>query len=122
MYESQEEGGSHDLYLCHRLNLAAALCFKPRDGKSRPRFFINMVYGQPEKKSTPPPGAEGQRNINGRKWFTSYVLITSAVCRPAGRISQEPPVSVEGREAFPAGSVCFHPYLFIVPTSGQRLQ
>ena len=53
-------------YLCRCLQSAfCCLCFKPR-AEDDPRFFINMVYGQPEKNSRHYLGLK-TRNINGKK-------------------------------------------------------
>uniref|UniRef100_A0AC11E966 Uncharacterized protein n=1 Tax=Ovis aries TaxID=9940 RepID=A0AC11E966_SHEEP len=66
VYEEPSEEAEAMTYLCHRLRSAfCCLCFKPR-AEDEPRFFINMVYGQPEKKSRRYLGLK-TRNINGKK-------------------------------------------------------
>ncbi|XP_068827663.1 polycystin family receptor for egg jelly [Capricornis sumatraensis] len=66
VYEEPSEEAEAMTYLCHRLrSVFCCLCFKPR-AEDEPRFFINMVYGQPEKKSRRYLGLK-TRNINGKK-------------------------------------------------------
>ena len=66
VYEEPSEEAEAMTYLCHRVRSAfCCLCFKPR-AEDEPRFFINMVYGQPEKKSRRYLGLK-TRNINGKK-------------------------------------------------------
>ncbi|XP_059743190.1 polycystin family receptor for egg jelly [Bos taurus] len=66
VYEEPSEEAEAMTYLCRRLRSAfCCLCFKPR-AEDEPKFFINMVYGQPEKNSRHYLGLK-TRNINGKK-------------------------------------------------------
>ncbi|KAJ1062116.1 hypothetical protein K5549_008458 [Capra hircus] len=66
VYEEPSEEAEAMTYLCHWLrSVFCCLCLKPR-AEDEPRFFINMVYGQPEKKSRRYLGLK-TRNINGKK-------------------------------------------------------
>ncbi|XP_055441485.1 polycystin family receptor for egg jelly-like [Bubalus kerabau] len=66
VYEEPSEEAEAMTYLCRRLRSAfCCLCFKPR-AEDEPKFFINMVYGQPEKNSHRYLGLK-TRNINGKK-------------------------------------------------------
>uniref|UniRef100_A0A4W2CFS7 Polycystin family receptor for egg jelly n=1 Tax=Bos indicus x Bos taurus TaxID=30522 RepID=A0A4W2CFS7_BOBOX len=66
VYEEPSEEVEAMTYLCRCLQSAfCCLCFKPR-AEDDPRFFINMVYGQPEKNSRRYLGLK-TRNINGKK-------------------------------------------------------
>ncbi|XP_060979901.1 polycystin family receptor for egg jelly-like [Dama dama] len=66
VYEEPSEEAEAMTYLCRRLRSAfCCLCFKPR-AEDEPKFFINMVYGQPEKNSRRYLGLK-TRNINGKK-------------------------------------------------------
>ncbi|XP_055250859.1 polycystin family receptor for egg jelly [Moschus berezovskii] len=66
VYEEPSEEAEAMVYLCRRLRSAfCCLCFKPR-AEDEPKFFINMVYGQPEKNSRRYLGLK-TRNINGKK-------------------------------------------------------
>ncbi|CAI9165807.1 unnamed protein product [Rangifer tarandus platyrhynchus] len=66
VYEEPSEEAEAMTYLCRRLRSAfCCLCFKPR-AEDEPKFFINMVYGHPEKNSRRYLGLK-TRNINGKK-------------------------------------------------------
>ncbi|XP_043297252.1 polycystic kidney disease and receptor for egg jelly-related protein-like [Cervus canadensis] len=66
VYEEPSEEAEAMTYLCRRLRSAfCCLCFKPR-AEDEPKFFINMVYGHPEKNSRHYLGLK-TRNINGKK-------------------------------------------------------
>ena len=66
VYEEPSEEVEAMTYLCRCLRSAfCCLCFKPR-AEDEPKFFINMVYGQPEKNSRHYLGLK-TRNINGKK-------------------------------------------------------
>ncbi|XP_044084550.1 polycystic kidney disease and receptor for egg jelly-related protein-like [Neovison vison] len=66
VYEEPSDEAEAMTYLCRKLRaMFRFLTFQPRD-KDEPEFFVNMVYGQPEKKSQRYLGLK-TRNINGKK-------------------------------------------------------
>nr|XP_058937644.1 polycystin family receptor for egg jelly [Kogia breviceps] len=65
VYEEPSEEAEAVTYLCHRLRTAFGfLSFRSR--ADQPKFFVNMVYGQPEKNNRRHVGLK-TRNINGKK-------------------------------------------------------
>ncbi|XP_077932879.1 polycystin family receptor for egg jelly-like [Halichoerus grypus] len=66
VYEEPSDEAEAMTYLCRRLRaMFRFLTFQPRD-KDEPEFFVNMLYGQPEKNSRRYLGLK-TRNINGKK-------------------------------------------------------
>ncbi|XP_032706920.1 polycystic kidney disease and receptor for egg jelly-related protein-like [Lontra canadensis] len=66
VYEEPSEEAEAMTYLCHKLRaMFRFLTFQPRD-KDEPEFFVNMLYGQPEKNSRRYLGLK-TRNIKGKK-------------------------------------------------------
>uniref|UniRef100_A0A8C9EBU1 Polycystin family receptor for egg jelly n=1 Tax=Phocoena sinus TaxID=42100 RepID=A0A8C9EBU1_PHOSS len=72
VYEEPSEEAEAMTYLCHRLRTAFGfLSFKSK-AEDQPKFFVNMVYGQPEKNDSRYLGLK-TRNINGKK--TVYLVV-----------------------------------------------
>ncbi|MBW04032.1 Polycystic kidney disease and receptor for egg jelly-related protein, partial [Eschrichtius robustus] len=66
VYEEPSEEAEAMTYLCHRLRTAFGfLSFKSK-AEDQPKFFVNMLYGQPEKNNSRYLGLK-TRNINGKK-------------------------------------------------------
>ncbi|XP_025721270.1 polycystin family receptor for egg jelly-like [Callorhinus ursinus] len=66
VYEEPSEEAEAVTYLCRKLRaMFRFLTFQPRD-KDEPEFFVNMLYGQPEKNSRRYLGLK-TRNVNGKK-------------------------------------------------------
>ncbi|XP_032201600.1 polycystic kidney disease and receptor for egg jelly-related protein-like [Mustela erminea] len=66
VYEEPSDEAEAMTYLCRKLRaMFRFLTFQPRD-KDEPEFFVNMLYGQPEKKSRRYLGLK-TRNIKGKK-------------------------------------------------------
>ncbi|TKC41868.1 hypothetical protein EI555_017224 [Monodon monoceros] len=72
VYEEPSEEAEAMTYLCHRLRTAFGfLSFKSK-AEDQSKFFVNMVYGQPEKNDSRYLGLK-TRNINGKK--TVYLVV-----------------------------------------------
>ncbi|EFB24517.1 hypothetical protein PANDA_011923, partial [Ailuropoda melanoleuca] len=66
VYEEPSDEAEAMTYLCRKLRaMFRFLTLQPRD-KDEPEFFVNMLYGQPEKNSRRYLGLK-TRNINGKK-------------------------------------------------------
>ncbi|XP_033260850.1 polycystin family receptor for egg jelly [Orcinus orca] len=72
VYEEPSEEAEAMTYLCHRLRTAFGFLSLKSKAEDQPKFFANMLYGQPEKRDSRYLGLK-TRNINGKK--TVYLVV-----------------------------------------------
>eukprot|EP00070_Physeter_catodon_P039625 XP_028346519.1 polycystic kidney disease and receptor for egg jelly-related protein isoform X1 [Physeter catodon] len=66
VYEEPSEEAEAMTYLCHRLRTVFGFLSSKSKAEDQPKFFVNMVYGQPGKNNSRYLGLK-TRNINGKK-------------------------------------------------------
>lgn len=66
VYEEPSEEAEAMAYLCYRLRSTFGLRSAPAKPRQESEFFVDMVYGQPERNSRRYLGLK-TRNINGKK-------------------------------------------------------